>query len=101
MNQVYTLLGFAQRARALVSGETAVVASLRRSSARLLIVAEDASDNTRDRLFSLAKGRKIPCVQLGTRESLGQAIGKSHRAALAIEDEHFARTIHESLREEN
>lgn len=101
MKRAESLLGFAQRAGALVSGETAVLISLRRSLTRLLIVAEDASHNTQDRLLSLAKRRNIPCVRLGTRESLGLAIGKSPRSALAIEDAHFARTIHEFLREEN
>lgn len=101
MNRATSLLGFAQRAGAVVSGETAVMMSLRRSLTCLLIVAEDASNNTQDRLLSLANRRNIPCVQLGTRESLGLAIGKSPRSAVAIEDTHFARAIQEFLREEN
>lgn len=101
MNQVYTLLGFAHKAGAAVSGETAVTLSLRRSKTQLLLVATDASENTKDRFTSLAKGRNIPHVMFGTAESLGRAIGKPRRVALAIESSHFARAIQRSLADEN
>lgn len=95
------MIGFAQRAHAVVSGETAVTLSLRRGAAKLLIVAEDVSENTLSRLRSMATGRNIPYVRFGTKESLGWATGKAQRSALAIEDRQFARTIRGLLREEN
>lgn len=93
------MLGLAQRAGEVASGETAVAISLTRGKARLLIVAEDASENTVRRLRSLARERSVPCVTYGTKESLGHAIGRAQRAALAIEDWRFAQTLRGLLTE--
>ncbi|MEM5770693.1 MAG: ribosomal L7Ae/L30e/S12e/Gadd45 family protein, partial [Bacillota bacterium] len=44
--QVRNLLGLAQRAGKLLSGEGTVESALRRGKVKLLIIAEDASANT-------------------------------------------------------
>lgn len=87
------MLGFAQRAGGVASGETAVALSLARGKARLLILAEDASEGTVSRLRSLARERSVISITFGTKESLGHAIGKAPRAALAIENRRFAQTL--------
>lgn len=100
-SKVYTLLGFAQRSGALASGETAVASTLRRGSAKLLVMATDVSKNTEERLIAMAEGRSVPIVRFGTKASLGLAVGKAQRAALAVLDAGFARSIRGVLREGN
>jgi ribosomal protein L7Ae-like RNA K-turn-binding protein len=98
-DKVYTMLGLAQRAGGVASGEAAVAASLGRGKARLVILAHDASENTVRRFRSLAQQQNVPYVFFGTKESLGHAIGKAPRAALAVEDRRFAQTLRGLLTE--
>lgn len=101
MSRWTAYLGFAQRAGKVVSGETAVLHSLKRRSAKLVLVAKDAAAHTQKRVMARAARANIPVVYAGTREALGYAIGKSPRALVAVEDKRFADVIHASLREEN
>lgn len=87
------MLGLAQRAGKAVSGEVAVEGALKRRKARLLIVAEDASGRTRERLAALAAQADVPCYLVGTREELGHALGKGHRTAVAVQSADFANGI--------
>ena len=43
--------------------------------------------------------RNIPCVQWGTKEEIGDRVGKNPRAVIAIVDENFARKIKELIGE--
>lgn len=45
--KILQFLGLATRARKLVTGEELVISEVRRGNAKLVIVAEDASENTR------------------------------------------------------
>ena len=47
MDRFHQLLGLAAKAGAVVSGEFAVEQSIRKKETFLVIVAEDASDNTK------------------------------------------------------
>ncbi len=49
--QALNLLGLAQRANRLTAGEGFVLAAIRDQSAKLVLVASDASANTRKKVF--------------------------------------------------
>lgn len=100
-NKVLTLLGFAQRAGALVSGDMAVKIALEQSSVRLLIVASDAADRTKTGLLSLAGHKGTDVRIFGSKDALGRAIGKSNRSAVAIKDAQLATALLRILQEEN
>lgn len=87
---LHSLLGLCQRAGKAASGDVAVAEALKRRSAELLIVAEDASERTRERWFGLAARTGLPCYSVGTRDELGAALGKEHRSAVAIQSKEFA-----------
>lgn len=101
MARLDSLLGFAQRAGQLVSGETAVELAVSRNKARLVILALDASENTVDRFEALCSRKSVPFRRAATKERLGNAIGRSPRASLAVLDPRFAGPIAESLRSED
>lgn len=94
------MLGLVQRAGKAASGDLAVEQAIKKRRVHLLIVAEDASDRTRERLLSLAAEAAVPCYVTGTRDELGLAIGKGHRAAVAIQSEDFAKGLSEILTRE-
>lgn len=87
------MLGLTQRAGKAASGEVAVEQALKKRRAHLLIVAEDASGRTRERLAALAAQTSVPCYVVGTREDLGLALGKAQRAAVAVQSVDLAKGI--------
>lgn len=99
-NKVLSLLGIAMKGRRLVSGETQTLEAIRKGSAMLVIIAEDASDNTR-KLFADKSGYyHVPVVNFGTKESLGDAIGKELRSVVGVCDAGLADAIMKQLKEE-
>ncbi len=93
MNKVYNYLGLAQRAGRVVSGEQAVGGSLTRKKIFLVLIAIDASSNTRSRFISLAQRHGVKYEIFGEKSLLGHAIGKSPRAVVGILDRNFANVI--------
>jgi ribosomal protein L7Ae-like RNA K-turn-binding protein len=93
--KVLSLLGFAQASGHLVSGYNGCLAALRRGRVRLVIVAEDASSGTKATFEKAAK--RVPVVQISTKEQLGAAIGKPARAVLCIMETKMAKAIIEAV----
>lgn len=96
-HKVLTLLGFAQKAGKIVSGETGCTASIKQKKAFLVIVSEDASDNTKNLIKSLCQTNRINCVEWGSKIDIGISIGKSPRAAIGVMEKRFADAIREVL----
>lgn len=96
-NKVLSLLGIANRGRNLVSGEFMTEKTTKSGKAFLVIVARDASDNTRKMFFNMCQFYKVPYFEFGTKEELGHSIGKEMRASLAVTDEGLANAIKKQL----
>jgi ribosomal protein L7Ae-like RNA K-turn-binding protein len=94
------MLGLCQRAGKLASGDLAAEQALKRHKADLLILASDASERTVEKFTTLAERAGVACYLIGTRDELGLAIGKSHRAALAVQSKDFLRGLSEMLARE-
>ncbi|TLS37369.1 YlxQ family RNA-binding protein [Pseudalkalibacillus caeni] len=88
-----SILGLAQRAGKIISGEELVVREIRRKKARLVLLAGDASENTKKKITDKAHYYKVPVVFVDNRASLGHAIGKEHRVTAAVLDEGFANKL--------
>ena len=99
-NKVLSLLGMAMRGRNLVSGEFQTLEAIRKGSAMLVIIAEDASDNTRKLFADKCSFYKVPIQFFGTREALGRAIGKDFRSSLGVCEAGLADAIMKQLKEE-
>ncbi len=92
-NKVYSLLGIAMKGRRLVSGEFQTLDAVRKGSAALVIIAEDASDNTKKKFADKCRYYDVPVCLWGNRESLGRAIGKEVRSSVGICDQGLARSL--------
>ncbi len=86
-----SILGLCQRAGKIASGDVAAEQALKRRKAALLILAEDASERTQEKFVALARQSGVPCYRVGTRDELGGAVGKAHRAALVVQSRDFAK----------
>lgn len=99
-NKVFSLLGIAMRGHNLVSGELQTLNAIKNGSAMLVIIAEDASDNTRKLFTDKCSFYKVPVRIYGQKEELGRAIGKDLRSSLGVCDAGLADTIIKRLEEE-
>jgi len=91
--RLLSLLGLAQKAGKIVSGEMAVEKSVRNRSARLLLIAADSSESTKKNYQDMAAYYSTPIFILLTKDQLGMSIGKVNRAALAVTDTGFSKAI--------
>lgn len=89
----YTMLGFAQKAGKIASGENTVEAKMKDKGACLVVIAEDAPEHTKARFISLADGYRINYLIFGEKNHLGLSIGKSPRNVVLISDKNFAAQI--------
>ncbi len=96
--RIYQLLGLCQKGRMLVSGEFAAKQAVLDKEAHLVIVANDASNNTTKLFTDKCNYRSIPCIKWSTKAELGYQIGKEPRAVIAILDEKLAQKISEMLK---
>ena len=99
-NKVFSMLGLATRAGRIASGEFMTETSVKKGKAVLVIVAEDASDNTKKMFTNMCSFYEVPIYFYGTKETLGHAIGKDIRASLAVLDEGFANSIIKNIEAE-
>ena len=100
-NKVMSYLGLATRAGKVQSGEFSTEKSVKSGKAALVLVAGDASDNTKKKFQDMCEFYKVPIYFYGDKDTLGHAMGKEFRASLAILDEGFAKGVLKHLTENN
>lgn len=88
-----TMLGFAKKSGNLLSGEGITLESIKKNKAKVVVLANDASENTAKRIKDKASYRNIPVIELLNRKELGQAIGVQERVVVSIADPKFAQSI--------
>ena len=66
-----------------------------------MIVAEDASDNTKKKFQNMCEYYKVPIYFYEDKDTLGHAMGKQFRASLAVLDEGFAKGIRKHMDRED
>lgn len=99
--KIYQLLGIATRARKVTTGEDLTVREVQAGKASLVIISSDASANTMKKITDKCKFFNVEMHVFGSREDLGQAIGKESRVVLAIMDAGFAGKLSSLLNEYN
>ena len=97
--KILSLLGIATRSRNLVSGEFMTEKSVKDGTAKLVIVAQDASDNTKKEFSDMCSYYGVPIAFIGTKEELGKSMGKEIRASLSITDQGLASSVSKLLQE--
>ena len=96
-DKVLSLIGLAMKAGRCASGEMMTENETKSGRARLVIVASDASDNTKKKFQDMCKFHMVPIYIYGDKDTLGHAMGKEFRASLTILDEGFADGIQKEL----
>ena len=98
LKKVLSLLGIAAKSNNIASGEFLTEKAVKEHKAALVIVAEDASDNTKKRFRDMCNYYRVPIYFCGTKNELGHAMGKELRASLAVLDKGLADAIEKQLK---
>lgn len=96
--KVYSLLGIAAKSRNIASGEFLTEKAVKEHKAALVIVAADASDNTKKMFTNMCTYYDVPIYFFGDKDNLGHAIGKQMRASLAVLNKGLSDAIERQLK---
>ena len=96
-NKVLGLLGLAEKAGKVRSGEFSTEKAVKSGKAGLVIVSEESSDNTKKMFTNMCAHYKVPIYLFGTKDELGHAMGQEFRASLSVEDAGFAKSMAELM----
>lgn len=94
--KVLNLLGLATRAGKLITGEDLTLKQIRLQKAKVIFIANDASENTQKKISDKCQYYRIPYTVQFSRAELSQAIGKE-RTIVCLSDSGFAKKIRELL----
>lgn len=97
MSKALSMISLATKAGKTKSGEFMTEKEVKEGNAHLVIVAEDASDNTKKKFQNMCDYYKVPIYFYGDKDTLGHAMGKEFRASLAVTDAGFAKGIRKHL----
>ena len=92
-NRLFSNLGLAQKAGKIASGEFATEKAVKSYMAAMVIVAGDASENTKKKFRNMCDYYHVPTYFYEDKDTLGHAMGKEFRASLAVLDAGFAKGI--------
>ena len=93
LNKALSLISLATKAGKTASGEFCTEKEVKSGKAELVIVAEDASDNTKQKFKNMCEFYEVPIYFYGDKDTLGHAMGKEFRASLAVTDLGLAKGI--------
>ena len=94
INRALSMISLATKAGKTKSGE---FMTEKEGRAHLVIVADDASDNTKKKFQNMCDFYKVPIYFFEDKDTLGHAMGKEFRASLAVTDAGFAKGIRKHL----
>lgn len=100
-NKALSLISLATKAGKTASGEFSTEKEVKSGKACLVIVASDASDNTKKKFKNMCDFYKVPIYFYNDKDTLGHAMGKEFRASLAVLDAGFAKGIMKHLENDN
>lgn len=100
-DKVLSMLGLAARSRNVVSGGFATENAVKSGKAYLVMIAEDASDNTKKKFRNMCEFYEVPYYEYGEMAIVGHSMGKQDRTSLAVTNEGFADSIRKHLEDSN
>lgn len=86
----FRMLGLAARMRAIAFGEGAAKDGIKSKKAKLVVVASDASDNTKKKFFNSCEFYEVDIIEHGDKLTLGKVTGREFAAVLGITNQDIA-----------
>lgn len=98
-DKIYSFIGLAKKAGAIMAGEGLTEMSVKRRKACLVIITEDASVNTRKKVETALYNSDIPLLEFGQKDKLGQRLGKPFFSVISVTNRGFADRIEELIKQ--
>lgn len=95
--KVLSYIGLGTKAGNIASGEFSTEKAVKNGTAHLVIVAGDASDNTKKMFNNMCSFYQVPMYLFGDKQMLGHSMGKEYRASLAFLDKGLAQATRKQL----
>ncbi|MBL0941047.1 MAG: ribosomal L7Ae/L30e/S12e/Gadd45 family protein [Gemmatimonadaceae bacterium] len=95
--KVLGLLGLGARGRLVVIGAEQVRIAAQKGSLQLVIVAQDVSRHSLDKVVPILRARRVEMVEWPSAAELGGAVGRETTAAIGIVDQGLARGIRSAV----
>lgn len=92
-NKALRLLGLATRAGKIAFGTESVIEAIENKKAKIVLVAEDASDRTKRNIKRVSEENHVSVRIYGTIETLSRTIGKENKAVICVKNINFANEI--------
>ncbi len=86
-------MDYLQKHGKIAFGADSVENSIKKKTVKLVILAEDSSDRTKDKFKKICEQFDIPIIQIADIETLSKAIGKKNKAILGIQDINLSKEI--------
>lgn len=97
-NKILGMLGLASKARKITFGFDSTLQEIQRKKVKLVIIAEDASERTKNKFLQTTNVAKIPIIIHGKIEELSKAIGKQNKAIIGVKESNIATEIEKIYR---
>lgn len=95
--KIVNLLGLAQRAGKLITGEEMTVKDIQRNKTKLVFIASDASENTQKKIKDKCSYYKISWNDELLHAEISHAIGRT-RMIVGVNDQGFAKKFQELMK---
>ena len=92
-SKVLSYMGFAKKSGNLAAGVNTCSFNMSRGKAKLVILAEDISENSEKKIMKDVRKYGVDHIKYGTGEELSHATGAEGRTVFAVLDDHFAEII--------
>ncbi len=89
-SKVLSLMGFAKKSGNLVSGVNTCSFNMAKGKVKLVILAEDISENSEKKIMKDVRKYGVDHIKYGAAEELSHATGAEGRSVFAVLDENFA-----------
>ena len=96
-NKIYMFLGLARKANAVIIGEESCLKAIRKKKVSFILIAQDTSDNTKDKIISSCNYHKVDYRMFGEKELIGKFIGKNITAIIGINNNGFVKKLVEMI----
>lgn len=91
------MLGLASKASKITFGADSTIEAINKKKVKLIIIAEDASERTKNKFMELAQKNNISIYIITNIEDLSKSIGKKNKAVVGLIDFNFSKAIIEII----
>lgn len=87
------IFGLSTRAGKTVFGTDACLQAIEKKKLKLVLIAEDASERTKQNFIKKCKDNLIPVFVFGKAEELSKWVGKMNKVVIGIKEKNLAKEI--------